>query len=247
MIRDPQLAHVVHYVFEWAALVTGFWFYRRIRQSKGQSGILEPTAFLVVLGCIVGAAIGNKLVFWLEFPHLWAAHAADPMAWLMGQSIVGGLLGGWIGVELGKKVAGVTTRTGDDFVIPILFGILIGRIGCFLAGLNDGTYGVATTLPWGVDFGDGVSRHPTQLYEWLLAAAALLTYARWSSPLRRQAGLAFRVFMLGYLCWRFLSEFIKPNPYAYPLGWSGIQWVCLLAILIIGTHLVRTARPRTNH
>lgn len=233
MIRDPQIAHVVHYVFEWAALITGFWLYRLIRRTSGQSGVLEATAFPVVLGCIMGAAIGNKLVFWLEFPHLWTANAHDPLAWFMGQSIVGGLLGGWIGVELGKKVAGVTSRTGDDFVIPILIGILIGRIGCFLAGLNDGTYGIATALPWGVDFGDGIPRHPTQLYEWLLAALALLGLQLWSAPLKHHAGLTFRALMLGYLLWRFLSEFIKPNPYSYPLGWSGIQWVCAVAFVIV--------------
>jgi prolipoprotein diacylglyceryltransferase len=41
----------------------------------------------------------------------------------------------------------------------------VGRIGCFLTGLADNTYGTPTGLPWGVDFGDRIHRHPTQLYE----------------------------------------------------------------------------------
>ena len=36
---------------------------------------------------------------------------------------------------------------------------------CFLAGLHDDTYGLPTAAPWGMDFGDGIPRHPTQLYE----------------------------------------------------------------------------------
>ncbi len=81
------------------------------------------------------------------------------------------MLGGLIGVEIGKKYAGVTESTGDRFVMPILVGLIIGRIGCFIAGLHDDTYGNPTALPWGIDFGDGIPRHPTQLYDIAVRAA----------------------------------------------------------------------------
>lgn len=55
--------------------------------------------------------------------------------------------------------------TGDLYAIPLALGIAIGRVGCFLTGLPDNTYGTATALPWGINFGDGIPRHPTQLYE----------------------------------------------------------------------------------
>jgi len=38
----------------------------------------------------------------------------------------------------------------------LAIGVAIGRIGCYLAGLDDFTYGTPTALPWGHDFGDGV-------------------------------------------------------------------------------------------
>jgi prolipoprotein diacylglyceryltransferase len=180
-------------------------------------------------------------VFWLEYPQLWAEHAGELSMWLAGQSIVGGLLGGWLGVEIGKHVAGVTTRTGDDFVRPILVGILIGRIGCFLAGLHDGTYGVATDLPWGIDFGDGIRRHPTQLYEWLLAALVLSTWRRWQARLAYEPGLGFRALMAGYLLWRLGVDALKPVPFEYALGLSGIQWVCLGGLVLMA--LERWLRP----
>lgn len=231
MIRDPATAGLVHYFFEWAALAAGAATFRHIRRGRGGGsggGMLSGNNFPLVIGCILGAGIGNKLVFWLEYPQLWELYKSSPLSWAMGQSIVGGLLGGWIGVELAKKLARISTRSGDDFILPILTGIVVGRIGCFLAGLNDGTYGLPTALPWGIDFGDGIPRHPTQLYEWGLALAAMLSYPRWRRAFAHEAGLAFRVFMAGYLLWRLLIDALKPLPFAYPLGLSAIQWICLL-------------------
>ena len=64
-----------------------------------------------------------------------------------------------------KRYIGLRTSTGDLYSIPLALGIAIGRIGCFLTGLSDNTYGIPTSLPWAINFGDGIPRHPTQLYE----------------------------------------------------------------------------------
>lgn len=234
MIQDPSLAHTVHYLFEWGALAVGATVYRHVKRRQGVHSLTEGPTFAVVLGCLLGAAIGNKAVYWIENPHLWAAAAGTPALWLQGQSIVGGLLGGWLGVEAGKWASDWQgPRTGDDFVPAILVGILVGRTGCFLAGLHDGTYGLPTSMPWGLDLGDGIPRHPAPLYEWWAAWLALLTWPRWRRALAHTPGLAFRVFMLGYMLWRVAVDSIKPVPYAYPLGGSGIQWLCALAAVLI--------------
>ena len=113
----------------------------------------------------MGAVIGSKLLGWIQHPAEAWAHRLDA-AWLLGgKTIVGGLLGGLVGVELAKLGIGERRSTGDLFALPLCLGIALGRVGCFLAGLADHTYGVPTALPWGVDFGDGIRRHPTQLYE----------------------------------------------------------------------------------
>jgi hypothetical protein len=120
------------------------------------------------------ALLGSKLLSGLENP---ARSASAPLvAVLSSKTIVGGLIGGLIAVEIVKKIAGIRTPTGDLFAIPLCVGIAVGRIGCFLTGLDDGTFAVATTLPWGINFGDGIARHPTQLYEivFLLVLAAVL-------------------------------------------------------------------------
>ena len=99
---------------------------------------------------------------------------------MAGKTIVGALIGGLITVEWAKRRLGIAHRTGDLFALPLCLGIAIGRVGCFLTGLEDHTVGVRTTLPWGIDFGDG-PRHPTQLYEILfviLLGLGILWYAR---------------------------------------------------------------------
>jgi prolipoprotein diacylglyceryltransferase len=109
-----------------------------------------------------------------------------------------------------------------------VLGIAIGRIGCFLTGLPDHTYGIASSLPWAVDFGDGIPRHPTQLYEivfvLVLGVAILVRSNRAYSQ-----GELFRLFMLGYFGFRFAVEFIKPREIRYA-HLSAIQFACLIGI-----------------
>ncbi len=234
MIFPLPYALQIHATLEMAALTCGVAWYRRLRRQSGAGSILNGSEFAVAIGCIFGAALGNKLVFWIEMPHLLATYWGTPAVWLGGQSMVGGLLGGLLGVELAKKITGITRSTGDNFVFPVLLGLMIGRLGCFLAGLADGTFGVPTDLPWGIDFGDGIPRHPTQLYEIGFAAALWLVLRRLQPQLADRPGLLFKLLVVAYLVWRLLIDGLKPVPYAYPLGWSGIQWVCLLATLFSG-------------
>jgi prolipoprotein diacylglyceryltransferase len=159
-----------------------------------------------------------------------------------GKTIVGGLLGGWIAVELTKRVRHIHSRTGDLFAIPLCLGIAIGRIGCLLAGLADDTYGTPTSLPWAVDFGDGVPRHPTQLYEILFLAALAFVLHRYNSRPHPE-GATFRLFLAAYLTWRLLIDFIKPQPLHY--GLNLIQWACLAALLFLIPDIISSIRFKT--
>ncbi len=234
---SAETAQQIHFVFEWLAILSGVQVYRWIKRCKGQAGITEGSSFTVLLGCIIGAGVGNKVLFTVEYPQLWAEHGWQTLA--QGQSIVGGLLGGLIGVEIAKKIGGVQHSTGDDFVLPLIVGTIIGRIGCFLAGLHDSTFGLPTSLPWGVDFGDGLPRHPTQIYDML--AVSVLGLLLWLKhrQLSQASGLSFKLYLAGYLGWRLLIDGIKPVPYSYWLELSGIQWICIAALLLYSPLLVR--------
>ncbi len=225
--------HLAHALFEAAAISIGAFYYRWLQRRAGVSvgALMQGTRFAVLLGCLFGAAIGNKLVFWIEMPHLLPQYWNRPEVWFAGQSMVGGLLGGLIGVELAKKWTGARASTGDAFVFPVLLALMIGRTGCFVAGLADGTYGVPTSLPWGIDFGDGILRHPTQLYEIAFAAALWWWLARQRAVLAVESGLMFKLTLSAYLFWRLLVDALKPVPFDYGFGLSGIQLVCIVALI----------------
>ena len=183
----------------------------------------------IALGAIAGAALGAKLGFWIDDPAAAFADFPDWRRLLEGKTIVGALLGGLVGVEIAKRAIGAHGSSGDAFALPLIVGIAIGRIGCFLAGLADHTYGNPTSLPWAVDFGDGVPRHPTQLYEvGFLIALGIVLRARRGVFVR--AGDRFRCFMVAYLSFRLLVDAIKPVPHAYAGFLSGIQLLCIAGL-----------------
>jgi phosphatidylglycerol---prolipoprotein diacylglyceryl transferase len=184
----------------------------------------------IMIGGLVGALIGTKVLVILQHIDLFWQY--PDQFWLLlwqGKTIVGAMLGALLGVELTKKLLRIKESTGDAFVYPLMVGTAIGRIGCFLTGLSDHTYGVATHLPWGIDFGDGIPRHPTQLYEilFLLGLIAVLKL-RSRQPLR--SGDLFKFYMTAYLSFRFLIDFIKPDFHPF-LNLSAIQIACLLGLV----------------
>jgi prolipoprotein diacylglyceryltransferase len=151
------------------------------------------------LGATVGAYLAGT-------GNLWLTGIGG-----LGRSIEGALAGGILAVEVLKASAGLRGSTGLRFVAPLAAAIAVGRIGCFLTGLEDMTCGVDTSLPWGVDFGDGVPRHPVQLYE-SATMAIFLVWFLWAAR-RRDAFVlraGFYLFIGVYAAQRFLWEFLKP-------------------------------------
>lgn len=205
-----------HMVFESAGYLAGgqlFWFLRRRQGDVVEGG----TRWLVIGAAIWGAALGARLLAGLENPAEFT---------LAGKTIVGGLLGGLIGVEMVKKLLGETQRTGDLFAAPLALGIGIGRIGCFLMGLEDQTHGLPTSLPWGYDYGDGIRRHPAQLYEMAFCFVLAAVLLKIRMPVN---GDRFKLFMVAYLGWRLLIDFLKPG-LAFG-GLTAIQWACVAGVL----------------
>jgi prolipoprotein diacylglyceryltransferase len=129
--------------------------------------------------------------------------------------------------------------------VPLCAGIALGRVGCFLAGPADRTHGSATSLPWGVDHGDGVARHPVALYEAVLVLALAFMLDRLERRPHARGAL-FRLFLASYLALRVALDALKPVPRF--LGLGTIQWACLAAlfVLLVGTrHAPRAEAPAT--
>jgi prolipoprotein diacylglyceryltransferase len=224
-----------HWVFETLAYTLAGYAYVRHRRRRGDV-VENHIRWWIIGAAALGGLVGSRLLYLVENPIELVQRWSDPAYLAGGKTIVGGLIGGLIAVEWIKRRLGVTVATGDVLVMPLVLGIAVGRIGCFLSGLADRTYGVATALPWGVDFGDGVARHPTQLYEiaFLAAFAVVLVVL---TPRLSVAGDRFKWFMIAYLTFRFAIDFIKPA--ARVGGLSTIQWAALAILAYYAPHVPR--------
>jgi phosphatidylglycerol:prolipoprotein diacylglycerol transferase len=221
-----------HPVMETLAYAAGYAVFRRQRGRQGDV-VNEPQRWTVLAAAAVGALVGSRLLGIAEqWPTVVGAWRTGSIWALLfspgGKTIVGGLLGGWLGVEVMKRLSGIGRRTGDLFALPLCVGIAVGRVGCLLAGLADDTYGKPTTLPWAVDLGDGIGRPPVQVYEILfLVLVGILV----SSKARLPEGARFRIFLGSYLAWRVVIDFLKPQPLIG--GMNVIQWSCVFGILLL--------------
>jgi phosphatidylglycerol:prolipoprotein diacylglycerol transferase len=228
-----------HFVFETAAYAIAFRLYLLLRKRQGDA-LDDANRWWMIASAAMGAVVGSKALYWLEDPALTLALWREPAYLMGGKTIVGALIGGWLAVEIAKRLLGITRRTGDLFAVPLCVGIAIGRVGCFLTGVEDHTAGVGTALPWGVNFGDGVARHPAQLYEVIFAGLlAVFLSRRMKRPFVE--GDVFKRFMVAYFGFRLACDFLKPEVRVF-LGMSSIQWACVGILVYYRQDLARWFR-----
>jgi len=153
------------------------------------------------------------------------------VGWLSdGKSLVTGLTGGYLAVETVRLAFRLPRAARDLLALPLALALMLARWGCFCDGCCRGT---ETSLPWGVDFGDGICRHPTQIYEMLffgLMAGLLLRL----SCRRTFSGYRLHLCLIAYCVFRFALETIRLEPSSL-WGLTFSQWGAALlgAVLAI--------------
>ncbi len=222
-----------------AAAVLATWL---VRQRQAELALSRSDRWTLIASAFVGATFAAKLPFLF---HATESHSPLTVWFGDGKTLLWGLAGGYAGVEVGKWMMQIKVRTGDSFVVGIAAAIAVGRFGCLLFGC---CYGLPTTLPWGIGFpsaedGGTIPRHPTQLYESLfhLSFATLAAIA-----LRRGLGrgLWMPLYLLSYCIYRFLSEYLRPEPRLFG-DLTFYQW----SALVIGAAMsaILWARVRQSH
>jgi len=228
---EPSLFGIklnMHLILEYLAFFVAFRYYVILRKKSGDS-ISTNNRLSIIIGAVFGALLLSRLVAFFENPALHLDQGW--LAILNNKTIMGGLFGGLLGVELAKKIIGEKQSSGDLFTLPIILGIIIGRIGCFLAGVKEFTYGVETTSLLGMDLGDGMNRHPIALYEIVFLVFLFIGIRKFQKqPVSFESGISFKIFMICYFGFRFCIEFFKPNTFFF-LGLSSIQLLCLICWL----------------
>lgn len=234
----------MHALTEPIALFTGFRYFLHLRKRNGDP-IGQTNRTSILIAAIFGALFGSRLVGGLENPPAML-HAKHILLYFYeNKTVLGGFLGGLLAVELMKRYIGEQQASGDLFVYPILLALIIGRLGCFSMGVYEETYGTPTSLPWGMDLGDGLRRHPVALYEIMFLILLWVTLKKADPLLTLEQGARFKIFLIAYCVFRLLLDFIKPH-YTFPFGLSTIQLVSMAGLIYYYPPIIRYAR-KTLH
>lgn len=217
-----------------AILLSATLFFLRTRR--------DPHLLVVYVGALGGAFIGAKLAYLLaEGAAAWPS----PQRWLLlatGKSVLGGVLGGYVGVEAMKRVIGHEQSTGDLFAPIIPAGIALGRVGCVLHGCCLGNAMPATW--WTVADRQGVARWPSAQIE-LLFQLGMLALTLWLLKKPRWQGRVFFLYLACYGAFRLLHEAVRDTPKWH--GWISGYQVLALVMLVIGlVKLVDARRARST-
>ncbi len=132
------------------------------------------------------------------------------------------------GVLIGLLVAGVYARRKELPLRPTLDALAPGLAAFMVAVgiahfLSGDAFGAQTTLPWGIYLWDAY-RHPTQIYETILALGIFL--AAWKQPFGRPGeGLNFLLFVALSSGARLFLEAFRGDSLVWGAGWRSAQVV----------------------
>lgn len=214
--------------------------YRLSRRGAEKGVMLDVALWAVPFGIA-----GGRFFHVVTHPDDYFYQGADLLdvfkVWEGGLAIYGALIFGAVGVYVGTRKLGLRFLTVADAMAPgILIAQGIGRLGNYF---NKELFGLPTELPWGLEIPstnpaypvglpDGLTFHPTFLYEliWnLVGAAALLWLA---SKLKLQWGRVFGLYLAIYSTGRVWIESIRIDPSEILLGLRINVWSALIGLTI---------------
>lgn len=253
---DPVALQLGPVAIHWYGLMylIGFglvWLLGRWRIQQGKTDLsmrdLEDLIFYCVLGVVIGGRMGYVLFY---KPGDYLAHPLEIFyLWQGGMSFHGGLIGVVTVLLLFARKRGKSLFEIGDFIAPMIpLGLAAGRLGNFI---NGELWGRPTTVPWGMVFpqsGDGLARHPSQLYEMGLEGFVLFALVWWFSSKPRPSGQVSAVFLMGYGVFRFLVEFTREPDNFLGLLAGGLSMGQLLSLpmILAGAIIFALSAKRSN-
>lgn len=215
------------------AFVAAFIVFKLTAQKRDPLERLDRR--LIITYGILGGILGSKLpILIANFPHLF--HYPDNINLIFtGKTIIGGLIGGGLSVMLVKRIYRIKIKVGNDLAAPAALAMGIGRLGCLFQGC---CYGKVAPKGFGLDFGDGVLRYSTQVYEMIFDFAAFFIFLYFKTRKKHlKDGILFKSLLNGYYVFRILIEFIRQTPKVF-LDISYYQIICLICLLAINRKII---------
>jgi len=245
-LRFYSLAYLIGVIF-------AYWHTSKMLKQPGAPMAqrhADDLFFYCTLGVIIGGRLGYAAFYTggdTGIPSAFTDFSGDGfVSWKLLRLWDGGMAfhGGLLGVAV--AMAWVSWRDRLNFIrvvdyvaVGVPMGMLLGRLANFI---NGELWGRVTDVPWAMVFPsdpDGLSRHPSQLYQAGLEGLALLVILMllfWKTRARYRPGLLAGVFTLGIGIARFVNEFFRqPDAqladFAARTGLSMGQWLTIPLIL----------------
>ncbi|QEQ98073.1 prolipoprotein diacylglyceryl transferase [Neptunomonas concharum] len=219
------------------ATAFGLGSYRAKQPNSGWT--TEQVSDLIFWGAM-GVVLGGRMGYVLFYN--FDQFLTDPLwlfaVWEGGMSFHGGLIGVLVVLWVfGRRYDKSFFQMGD-FVAPLVpIGLGVGRVGNFIGGE---LWGRAADVPWAVVFpraGDGIGRHPSQLYEALLEGLVMFAVLWWFSAKPRPRMAVSAMFLILYGVFRSAVEFFR-EPDAHigyiAFGWLTKGQLLSLPMIVIG-------------
>ena len=243
---DPVAFHIGPLPVRWYGLMylagffagqyLGIWRAKRDAWRNFTPEQVSDLLFYVVIGIILGGRIGYVFFYHIDL------FLQNPLylfrIWEGGMSFHGGFIGVAIAVILFARHKQKHIFTVGDFVAPLVPpGLFFGRFANFI---NGELWGRPTDVPWGMVFpqaGDGLTRHPSQLYQMAGEGLVLFLFLWWFSRKPRPRMAVAAMFMVGYGILRTAAEFFRqPDAHiGYLLGGYFTEGMLLsLPMILIG-------------
>ena len=227
----------IHLLFDLLSYGVGAYFSLKIFKPQKHHISDENLRYAYYTVALIGAFLG---AFVLGTLNIYVTSEAKEH-FILGKSILGAIVGATISIEIFKKIFKIEGSTGAYFVPSLAIGIAIGRVGCFLSGLADYTYGIATDFLLGYDFGDGILRHPVQLYEsFTMFCFFIYVVVIYFKNRVYFENYIFYQFILLYAIQRFFWEFLKPYE-TIAMSLNTFQFFCL-GLIIYALYYLRKNR-----
>ena len=118
-------------------------------------------------------------------------------------------------------------------MVPI--GLGAGRIGNFI---NKELIGrpMEASMPWAMDYGDHIARHPSSLYQALTEGLLLFIVIWIYSSKQRPLMAVSAVFVIAYGTFRFITEFFR-TPDSH-IGFLAFDWLTMGQLLSLPMILI---------
>ena len=186
---------------------------------------------------IIGGILSSRLIHIIQSQEIPITDFF--MIWDGGLSWFGGVLGGSLFAYIYIKHQKLKfLELTDIYSIPIILGLLIGRLGCFFG--DGGHVGRLTNVPWGVLI-DGEIRHWTVLYSFVLLIPMLLILLKLKTN-RRFTGFLTASTMIMYGFGRFIIDIFRIDPRFFSL--TVAQYGSII-IFILGVYILYNGRNKT--